>query len=410
LGKPSLLFLLALLMTPTHCGKSGRILGLAAATFLVMGTDIANPFKMIELHGGNNPILYGGHIGRYFGVVIPLLVVRLFFEETSFSPLLAATATLLGIGLGTTSVHNLLFSFSIGILCIIFRTVKGLPLDAVFRAKTMTWGLLGLVLAPILTYAFCLPSHDYFQGKLLFAATVFGLLLLVFNLKGDFKTAPERTLGQRLKLNLNPGVYLFLAGGIFSFLFLGNVIATRMTALLESVPLVADHLPAAFSEPFLARTALDTHVTPEPFQFTGFRTPSLHAAGFSYFLGYYGLFVLIATAVILILKSRENSKVPDPEIPFIQEIVTFFLLLFSLAFFYCDFVVDGTKVPWVKYRLLEVPFYSIFLIFFLLINKYFSSKQQNIIACLAAFWTVLPMFSNHLLQQWIANLGYLLGR
>ena len=72
---------------------------------LLFVTPAADPRFYLSLVGGQNPSIFLGHAGRFLGIVLPLCLPVFLSRPLTRSTALGAF--LLGMGLMSTSIHNL---------------------------------------------------------------------------------------------------------------------------------------------------------------------------------------------------------------------------------------------------------------------------------------------------------------
>jgi hypothetical protein len=91
--------------------------------------------------------------------------------------------------------------------------------------------------------------------------------------------------------------------------------------------------------------------------------------------------------------------------PLELQLLLFFAGTLCLAFFYVDFVYDAV-LPWIKYRLIEVPFVGIILLFVSRAKDLASVAVQRMLAALFLFWALSGLICHKTIPQMAANFGY----
>lgn len=401
-------------------------LPLTATLAIVFSGLLPNPFKFIELTACMLPVIDAWHIGRMVGLLTPFLMLGLFFRR-DVPPTSILSAALLGMGLGATSIQNSLFGAGVIGLAFFWHFVPYL------RVPNPTWRVvvalttlvcLTAVLSTYLTGA----DSMYFHGKFLFVAGLLPLLCVLVRpkfyakppeasplanpgtkSKPKPKAAPAPALSspsQELPFRNLRNCGALLAGLALSLCLFGNIASPKCIASVRSATPEA-LVPGAYRQPIISRAAsvANIHSPKLYFRFFGNRSPSQHATSALNFLAYHGLLMVIAVALSLSwLKATTATAFPEPDLLQLQ-LLLFFAGTLCLAFFYVDFVYDAVH-PWIKYRLIEVPFIGMILLFVLRAKYAAPVAIQRTLAALFLFWALSGLICHKVIPQVAANFGY----
>lgn len=185
--------------------------------------------------------------------------------------------------------------------------------------------------------------------------------------------------------------------------------------------LTPSSLPGAYAYNFNLNRANNTSIKSQPFIFTGNRSPSQHARSFTYFLGYYGLLFTAAFAACIfwirykIHSTTSSKKTTSPAIelpnntpPQYLTLFLFFCATLPLAFFYVDFIYDAV-LPWIKYRLIEIPFLGILIILLLHLIHSCTPRTQYIISATLLLWSIPAFLMHEPGRQLLSNIEWFLN-
>jgi hypothetical protein len=424
IGKVALGCGIYLVLNQPGSAPKSRWLPLTATLAIVFSGLLPNPFKFIELTACMLPVIDAWHIGRMIGVLIPFLMLGLFFRRAG-PPVSIPGAALLGMGLGATSIQNSLFGVGVMGLAFFWHFVPYL------RVPKPAWRVLvaltSLVcLTAVLSTYLTGPDSMYFHGKFLLVAGLLPVLCVLVRPKlpsespeASSEANPKAKSKSKAKTADIPAVPTqgmppsnlwscgaLLAGLMLSLCLFGNITSPNCIASVRSATPEA-LVPGAYRQPPVSRAAsvANIHSPKLYFRFFGNRSPSQHATSAANFLAYYGL--LMVGGVILALtwiKTADGPLVSGANLLHLQ-LLLFFAGTLCLAFFYVDFVYDAV-LPWIKYRLIEVPFVGIILLFVLRAKDLASVAVQRMLSALFLFWALSGLICHKTIPQMAANFGY----
>lgn len=424
IGKVALGCGIYLVLNPPGSVPKSRWLPLTATLAVVFSGLLPNPFKFIELTACMLPVIDAWHIGRMIGLLIPFLMLRLFFQR-SVPPVSLPGAALLGMGLGATSIQNSLFGVGVMGLAFFWHFVPYL------RVPKSAWRVLialaSLVCLTAVLYTYLTGADSmYFHGKLLFFAGILPVLCVLVRPKlspdasgASTETNPKAKSKSKAKSAASPAVPLeglaprnlwssgSLLGGLgLALCLFGNITSPKCIASVRSATPEA-LVPGAYKQPPVSRAAsvANIHSPKLYFRFFGNRSPSQHATSAANFLAYYGLLMVGGVILALTWIKTADGPLGSGANPLELQLLLFFAGTLGLAFFYVDFVYDAV-LPWIKYRLIEVPFVGIILLFVLRAKDLASAPVQRMLAALFLFWALSGLICHKTLPQMVANFGY----
>ncbi|MEI6713462.1 MAG: hypothetical protein WCO60_06900 [Verrucomicrobiota bacterium] len=401
IGKAALCATFWVILFPIQDTRRLSLIALVGAPFLVFSGLVANPLKYIDLTACMLPILDGWHIGRFLGPTLPFLVLGMFFEKTSEKPS-RLTAALLGIGVGTTSIHNTLFTIGTVTLAVLWFYVKP------FRVSPKIWRPIAIIasttnlLAILFTYASSTATPPFYNGwPLVLGALLSSACLLV---RPTHIPTPDNEEVPRPNFNW----IIFIAGLFLSVGLLGNMPSKKIIGAIR--PLVSEHiLPGGYQLTIQRAANLANIDAPKQyFRFVGNRSPSKHALSFSNFLGYYGLLIICAFSLLGIWAHPQFQNSTNPQLSYHLQLVLFFTATLAMAFFSVDFILDGV-LPWIKYRLIEIPFIGILILLIKKANDTYTKNLHLAIAITLSSWTILAFFTHEPIEQLLSNIKYLIA-
>jgi hypothetical protein len=386
-------------------GKRAPWLAAIGILYLFLGSPTLRPIDYISLFGGQNPLVYNGHIGRMIGLVIPVLIIDLLGPRRASQGRSVAlgipAAILIGLGLGGTSVHNILFAGVFLVAAYVFAIWARSPNQKRSVSAGRNFAFLAFLLAaPWITYLGYWATRG-FRGVLLIAALGLGAYL-VFPPKRAWSWPQLRGgIFNQPFLSLLCVVVLAYAASVF----LGNCFLPVTLQLLKITGLQS-FFPSVYSEPFWSRHLVALAVKWfVPMECGSY--PSYHCSSLAAYATYYGLFTFAAALLFWVFNRPQKSEASNVEFLFYHRLLLLLCVLFCWALFVTDFV-NGPAIEWVKNRFTEIPYYLVFLILPIGIGQVRKRTNAIVLASLMLLWAVLPFVVNYGPQQWLVNFKYLL--
>jgi len=376
---------------------------LGGVIYLFWGSLTFDLFKRLQLFDSYTPISQTVHSGRVVGFPLAALVLYCFFHAEGKKGRPRAWAwALMAVGCGFTSVSNsLLITYQIfmAALALAFEPWVG---QEKWICRTWLVAIIALFLGPLLAY------QDVAVGSYLIPGWPFVITLMaVFFLTGYilFEVAAIKAwpffqdLFKRLV-----GFFPWAVATVITLLFFGNVFINNKIAHwfwynfqdFTGVPLkfiISTDMQQPRKD--LGRVFVDARETGD---YTSFNVD-----GFNFFIFYGPMLMMAMFFLWLIFRPKREASLRALGLWGLANFV-----IFCPLFFYLDFVNDIRR-SYVKTRLLENPFYLIWICTFVGLYKTQSKERLRIIAgvllSLGLFFIVRDAFA----LKWLQNVKFLAG-
>lgn len=385
-----------------------RLVAPLAVGLVFFVTPAADPRWYLSLMGGQNPVVYLGHAGRFLGILLPMVVLALLARDPDVPPGLRGLLPLLvfGVGLMSTSVHNLVAVSMVVGLATLVTVLDRLPPDvlAFTRSPGVHRRLAMLAIAaPLFGYASLHDtSHEGYRGIPILLGCLAALLLLTglaTSRQGGPPPPPVDALG-----NLSTRRILALAAGVgIGGLTMGNLFYGVATGT-GTVASVLRRVAPAFGEDPVQVRSFDTELTP----FTAsdcVDAPTAACRSFEGFIGYFGTtFLLVALLWWALERSSAESRLRRRDGILLMSA---HLLLLS-GLFLTDFLgTTDTVTYWSQTRFFEIGYYSIWLLAPVVVSTHLRGATRRVGFGLLVTWVVVPVLAHPFLAQWLRNAAHL---
>ena len=379
--------------------RGRRFPAVLSVCLVLFATPVADPRFYTSLFGGQNPTIFLGHIGRFLGIVLPLLVAGALTRKGRWSVM---SACVLGMAVATTSVHLLVFAvFTTGFLVVLALADHRLarPLLSRVSDSVTTRLMLVAVLSPLLAYAYIgTPEAGGLRGYPLVAGGLAAFAAAAMVAAAQGKDNPPGPLSRPVRtapvLGLGVGILIgaVAAGG-----------STDLGSLERLGPFgrLLNRLLPAFGETVLYEDTLSMDF--DLFSATDCtHGVAVHCRTFEGFVGYYGTtFLLLVLMWAALRRSTAN--------PLIQRRDTLLFLYglaaLTLGFFLTDFVgPTGTTVYWTLTRFIEVGYYLLLALAPVVFWNHLGGRVRATALALLGLWVGIPFVSHSFLAQWAWNL------
>ena len=371
---------------------------------LLFVTPAADPRFYLSLVGGQNPSIFLGHAGRFLGIVLPLCLPVFLSRPLTRSTALGAF--LLGMGLMSTSIHNLTAAtIVIGLVAattLVNRTGKSV-LGPLQQPGVQNRFVALAILAPLFAYA-SLQSNEHggYYGIPVALGGGAAFLVAISLSVNNNKEPPD--LSDHAAGRLHFGTVAALVVGIgFGVLAMGNIfyrVATGNNPLGRFLGVLAP----GFDEPPILVRHFDTELA--PFRASDcVNAPTAACRSFEGFLGYFGTTFLVvallwwalqASCAHQVLRRRDGT------------LLMTFLLLFQVGLFLTDFLgTTDTVTYWSQTRFFEIGYYGIWLIAPVIVANHLVGFVRRTAFALLICWIIVPVLSHPFLAQWLRNVAHL---
>lgn len=379
------------------------VAGALAVAVVFGGTLAIYPWVYITIVGGGQPVLSLAHPGRLIGIIGPWVAV-LFVLTPRRAPIWALA--LLTLGLGFTTLNNVLYVGGAIAVVVIWRLLRARPeLLRSAAARGAVHGMLAAtVVLPVAAFAFTsgTPSSAVVPVVLLAAACVAGLLGAAVIAWSTTKDA--RPLSARPVLKWF-GVWVAAAAA--GLLFSDNLGVSTIGKQAHDA--LAPILPG-FGLRAVARAEIPDGA------FTGLSFPSFSQAacnsnescgGIPYFLLCYGLLFSLAVAVWV---GYGRLRADDEQVNVRRGAMLLGLGLLPAALIMVFFAGAGTIQAGALTRLLEWPSYTLLV---LVVLGFCEARERLVVWVGVAFlvvWAIVPLISFEWPQQFVRNAGWYVGQ
>jgi hypothetical protein len=363
-----------------------------------------------SLFGGQNPVIYLGHPGRYLGLLLPWILIFLLSRGKSKSDRLSSKEFLFFSGIGFMSLHLTVYVFLFGLALLfiqfarpIFRLSTSSPRNkssSFFRSELMVFmpALLSLIVVYMLNTrdvalgSVSVDNQRSWSSIILLLGSLFSLFLFILRSDGA-RLIPQ--FHRPLKRFM---LYLFAI--FFGFTISGNAIF-HFEIFRSGYKLLGKILPFYQTEPY--SRGLINDITFEPFVFSGNECwVTGHCLSISGFIGSFGLIImLVFMAITVSLKSRSTPTI-------FETLFGLSIIFLPLMFFIVDFTGGiGLGSSWIKTRFLEPAYYYVLVLSWLMITLY--TRYRRIFIFFSCLW-FLPLVFFRVIPQIQANLLWLIRR
>lgn len=415
LGKASTAFMIYSIIR-LYSAQVPSYLAALVTTFIFLGTSSLNPFYYISLWGGQNPLIFNGHSGRMIGVFAPwfcvLMAKRVQADAESREGVKTVfSAVMLGLGLAATSINNFIVTVHFLFMWIIFSELidEKKLLRSFEGKKRVALSLMAWIFGPVLTYIVFGWLIDNLAGRISAIFLLLALTLLIAAMVVAFR----RDVKWPQVFGNSTWSLAFVGSALLGFTFLGNLPLRFLFSFLSRHPGIWSWFPSSYHIQPMSRGAADLGTRTYFLRYQGCETPSWHCKGPAMYIAYYGLFTIVVSALVglIIFRGRRQSKddSPSERESFYFLGLTFCLFWFAYGHFFTDFAQAGA-LPWIRSRLIEVPFYGVFILAAIMVTDYVGTIHRRIQSIGLAVWTFLPFIWNYGLQQWWMNLKYLMEK
>jgi len=389
-----------------------RLAQWSAVGFSILGTTAIIPVLNISLIGGQNPMIYLGHAGRFVGVVSPLIGYAIGQNSESGKPqrkLLLTAIISLGFGfLSPQAFFYFLIGITLGITSVgTLQINPGSKAVSLNSGRSQTVGLLPLFVftTGVVVYGFASesvpagtghgPTSFKFVGFLLIVPIILCSCWMVSSIARLNGFVGLKRIVLRAATDICASCLMYLCGLFLSGNMVGySGVRLRLINYLQSV------LPG-LATPLLSRGISVPFEFSELGQYGGLQCwISVYCASPSGFVFAVAFPLVLASiaALIAILDDRRSVQ----SLGLVVVVVTS-LLMASL--FLVDFTGgDQLLQIWGKTRFLEAPLYL--LMFFSVLSI---GRILPIFACtIAVLWTLPTVIQ--VIPQWYANLNWLVSQ
>jgi hypothetical protein len=387
--------------------SSSRWLGLGAwfpSCLIFFSTPSWLPSSYVSLFGGQNPVIYLGHAGRYVGLILPCILVFLFEQKSFERDKTYLLQFLFFAGIGFMSIHLALYFILIGFILTFIKPISRRGQSKPTLHFITLISQKKFIFAPALVgllFVYTLIHRDISPGVTstteIFSWTglilLFGSCISLFLYKVSF-----RDVSVKLELFVHFRRYFFYGLALFiGFVFSGNTLLT-FEPFRDGYRWVGSVFPSFLVDPY-TRGVGDVI----PFNVLRFSGTECWVTGHCVsvwgFIGAYGIVIfLVSIALILFPTNGEQLTVNET-------LFALTLILFPLMFFIVDFT-GGTELisSWVKTRFLEPAYYSLLVLSWLSIARF--QKYRGLFLVISALW-FLPLIVIRVLPQIVTNLVWL---
>ncbi|GEM_PF-6694370 len=374
--------------------KLNRSYSIMSTTFFFIGTTALNPTKYLLLFDGVNPLLYVLHIHRSLAAIIPFLWVGILetASKNRSEKFWYFVISIFIIGLLMTSIHNTIALVLTTIAWLLFGSIKKIPL-AERSYKHIKFIFIFITAMPLLTYSLINSPIIGFQGILLLVAIILsGLALIALVDWNQLRSASS------VHKNL---IILIFTTLIIAGTTLGNV----TTVILRRVLTTLDLAKYFNFQPILSRSMISMENPLKLFHFVGCDGPTSHCQSGMAFIGYYG--IILALGVFVFVKTISIKK--EPRFTHLLLFQIFMAIgCFLGALMIKDFFDKNTMAQgWLLTRLIEIPYYAILFLFFMISGRYGTARGRRWITLICFIWCITPFLSTDRFGQWVGNLNFL---
>jgi len=355
---------------------SNLVLTFLYLAFIFFGSNIIFPQFYSSLVGGQNPLLYLGHPGRYYSLIIFILFIRHLYLNNSDKML-------------DNKKINFIFWFLVLLLPTTYSNATFLIFLLLFGTLLYLKSVKILILAIIGTWVFIIFQIIDIFGESIFNYTAYFLIPISgFMLLRLFNSLPKLKLFSVLKGLLVVLLVIFLTGNIWSQILnidtMGlhdffNLTVYEYGNTNVSISLLSDSLC--------------------------FNPPTPMCSDLKSFLAYNSTILLIFyISLILILFNKLNG------LEFEMKVYLYISITYAFSIFLLFFTgIQDIGFYWVQTRFMEISFYVSFLLLLLIVSKL--SHLKRIIWVLSlCLWILVSILSHSAIEQFIFNATYLLDR
>jgi hypothetical protein len=362
------------------------------------------PTSYISLFGGQNPVVYLGHAGRYVGLILPCILIYLFEQKSFERDKRRLRQFLFFAGIGFMSIHIafyfILFGFILLIIKPVWRNSGSKPISPAttlissekIRKYLFVPALVGLFLVYVINNRDVSPGTMSIEEIISRSSLIllFGSCVSLFLFK-----VSVRDVSVKLSVFAHFRRYVFYVFAAFvGFVISGNTLLT-FEPFRDGYKWVGSIFPSLLVDPYTR--GVGATIPFNLFQFSGAECwITGHCLSVWGFIGAYGIVILLALIALVLYQ-------PSGEQPSIYE--TLFattLIVFPLMFFIVDFTGGSELISsWVKTRFLEPAYYYVLVLSWLSIAKF--RKHRGLFLVISALWFV-PLIMVRIIPQIVTNL------
>lgn len=386
-------------------------------------------FGMYSVYPGNNayvlfdssnPLAQCLHPGRIFGALMPVAALTMFMNRRRLmppqSPRTLLLSAVLGIGIGTTTISNVVVLAFLTVFWIIGLLLQ----EHEFRpGRGLIDGQRELILARLLyLYPFvcCLsPEVKRSVSPYLLLFIVAALCAFLAVMVGESANREKDIFTSSFARVSSSPIFIGGATGLgISLLLLGNIFIEKVASHLGShdsiwdIPILTRRLYTL--EPVGLLNMMG------PYESSGY-FPLEHTFSPPEFIAHFGLIFIIATATFYLWsKLRENGSSPGDATDSVPSLLLFsllFILAFLVGLFGYDFMAANVKAEqflavWLRSRLVEPWFYAIIFTSLVLQRRLFRGRGGLIFFTLFTIYLTKDMliYPGVAVRQWLINAGF----
>jgi hypothetical protein len=350
----------------------------SALTFLYLasiffGSNIIFSQFYSSLVGGQNPLLYLGHPGRYYSLIVFILFIRYLYLNNSDKLLDNKKIRFIFwflVLLLPTTYSNVTFLLFLSLFTVL-QHVKSVKILNI--AISGSWVLITFQLIDIFG-----KSNFNFSAYLL--VFIFVLMLLLF-----YTSLPNLNLFSILKGLIVVLLVSFLTGNIW--LQLLNIDLMKMYDFINLNVYEYGNRNVKFG---LLSDSLC------------FNPPTPMCSDLTSFLAYNStiLIVLYISLILILFNKLTDFK-------FEMTVYLYIIITFAFSIFLLFFTgIQDLGFYWVQTRFMEISFYTSFLLLLLIIKK-LSKLKRTIWFFSFCLWILVSILSHSIIQQFILNTTYL---
>jgi hypothetical protein len=358
------------------------------------------PSGYVSLFGGQNPVIYLGHAGRYVGLILPCILVFLFEQKSFDRDKTHLLQFLFFAGIGFMSIHLAFYFILIGFILTFIKPIRSRGQSKpTLRSLTLiphkklifSPALAGLLSVYVFNHRDVSPGVTSSTEILSWTSIIllFGSCMSLFLYKVSIRDVPVK-----LGLFAHFRRYIFYGLALFTgFILSGNTLLT-FEPFRDGYRWVGSVFPSFLIDPYTRGVGAVT-----PFNVLRFSGTECWMTGHCLsvwgFIGAYGIVILLASiALILFPTNGEQSTINET-------LFALSLILFPLMFFIVDFT-GGTELisSWVKTRFLEPAYYCLLVLSWLSVAKI--HKYRGLFLVISALW-FLPLIVMRVSPQIVAN-------
>ena len=359
------------------------------------------PSGYVSLFGGQNPVIYLGHAGRYVGLILPCILVFLFEHKSFERDKTHLLQFLFFAGIGFMSIHLALYFILIGFILTFIKPIRShgqwkpsLRSATSISRKNIVFlpALLGLLLVYIFNHRDISPGSTSTLNLFSWTSLIllFGSCMSLFMYRISLLGVPAN-----LEIVAHFRRYIFYGLALsIGFVLSGNTLLT-FEPFRQGYKWVGSIFPSFLIDPYSRGVGAAT-----PFNVLRFSGTECWVTGHCLsvwgFIGAYGLIILLASVALSLFPiGGEHLRINET-------LFSLTLILFPLMFFIVDFT-GGTELisSWVKTRFLEPAYYSLLVLSWLSIARL--RKYRGLFLVVSALW-FLPLIVARIFPQIVTNL------